>query len=112
MAEYLLKYVVRGRIGSFDPLIIIIDTIPVAKKRRDVVGGLKIAIASLLPTTPYTLAPHDSRGEHLLQLADYCGWALSVARERAEMRPRAAIASLRHNAVLLGKVARSGTYMP
>ena len=97
MAEYLLKYVVRGRIGSFDRLIIIIDTIPVAKKRRDVVGGLKIAIASLLPTTPYTLAPHDSRGEHLLQLADYCGWALYVARERAEMRPRAAIASLIHS---------------
>lgn len=97
MAEYLLTYVVRGRIGSFDRLFIVLDTIPVAKKRRDVVGGLKTAMARLLPATPYTLASHDSRGEHLLQLADYCGWALYVARERREMRPRAAIASLIHS---------------
>lgn len=97
MAEYLLTYVVTGRIGSFDRLFIIIDTIPVAKKQRDIIGGLKIAIAGLLPTTPYALASRDSRGEHLLQLADYCGWALYVARERAEMRPRAAVAPLIHS---------------
>lgn len=97
MAEYLLTYVVKGRIGTFDRLFVFIDTIPVTKKRRDVVGGLKTAIASLLPTTPYMLASHDSRGEHLLQLADYCGWALYVARERAEMRPRAAISPLIHS---------------
>lgn len=97
MAEYLLTYVVRGRLGSFDRLFVFMDTIPVAKKRQDVVGGLKVAIAKLLPTTSYVVAPRDSRGEHLLQLADYCGWALYVARERRELRPRTSIAPLIHS---------------
>lgn len=97
MAESLLTYVVRGTSGSFDRLFVIVDTIPVAKKQRDIVGGLKIAISGQLPTTPYMLASRDSRGEHLLQLADYCGWALYVARERGEMRPRGAVAPLIHS---------------
>lgn len=94
MTEYLLDYVVRGRVGTFDRMFVFLDTIPVAKKRQDVIGGLKVAIARQLPTTPYVVVERDSRGEHLLQLADYCGWALYVARERAEMRPRASIHSL------------------
>ena len=97
MAGYLLEYVVRGRVGTFDRLFVFMDTIPVAKKRQDVIGGLKVAIARQLPATPYVIAERDSRGEHLLQLADYCGWALYVARERAEHRPRTAIRHLIHS---------------
>lgn len=97
MVEYLLDYLVRGRVGTFDRLFVFMDTIPVAKKRQNIIGGLKVAIARQLPTTPYVIAECDSRGEHLLQLADYCGWALYVARERAELRPRASILPLIHS---------------
>jgi len=72
---------------SFDRLFVFMDTIPVALKRKAVVGGLKQATASLIPGIPYEVAEFDSRADHLLQLADYCGWALYVARTRQETRP-------------------------
>ncbi len=97
MARYLVRYVARGRTSSFDRLFVFLDTIPVSRKRQDVVGALKVAISELAAGSSYLVAERDSRGEHLLQLADYCGWALYVARERAEPRPRASIATLIHS---------------
>ena len=94
MMEYLLRYVVNGRRRSFDRLYIFLDTIPVAKKRKEIIGGLKKALAATLPGVPYYVEERDSRGEHLLQMADYCCWALYVARAKREMRPRTAIAPL------------------
>ena len=94
MTRYLLDYLLVGRVGTFDRLFIFLDTIPVQRKKKEIIGGLKRAVAAVLPGVPYHFEERDSRGEHLLQLADYACWALYVARERAEHRPGRAIAGL------------------
>ena len=95
--ERLVQYVIAGRRGTFNRLFVFLDTIPVTRKRQAVVGALKTSIATMLPTTPYEVLERDSRGEHLLQLSDYCSWALYVARARGETRPKAAIRPIVHS---------------
>lgn len=90
----LVGNVIRSQSYPIDRLFVFIDTVPVNLKRKAVVGGLKRATAGLIPGIPYDIAETDSQSDHLLRLADYCGWALYVARTRGEIRPLETIRSM------------------
>lgn len=75
MLGYLLKYVLKYEKNE---IIVIIDAIPVKKKRAAIEKGVKISLASILPSgTKYRVLHHDSRSHYGLQVADYCCWAIN-----------------------------------
>lgn len=78
MLEYLLKFLIgRPALVDVDELIVVTDTIPVAKKRKAVEKALKLTLARMLPKFPkYRIMHHASKSSYGLQIADYCNWAI------------------------------------
>lgn len=77
MIGYLLKYAVEQQIGKFGEVVVITDTLPVARKREAIEKGLKIALAKMLPAgIPYRIMHHASKSHYGLQVADYFNWAI------------------------------------
>ena len=75
MLGYLLKYVLKYEKKE---VIVIVDNIPVKKKRNAIEKGIKFVLANMLPTgTKYRVLHHDSRSHYGLQVADYCCWAIN-----------------------------------
>lgn len=73
---YLMKYVL-DKVSTQDGVIVITDTIPVAKHRRAVEKAVKQTLAEALPEAiRYQIVHHDSRSAAGLQVADYCNWAV------------------------------------
>lgn len=84
MLGYLLRYVVerldRSRI---DEVIVITDSIPVARKKQAIEKAIKQTLAEMLPVDcKYRVLHHASRSHFGLQIADYCNWAIFRRWER------------------------------
>lgn len=84
-----LKFVLRGRVRPDTSLCMIItDTIPVSKHRRSVEKAIKISCRSELPPTiPFHCYHHPSASNKLLQVVDYCCWAVQRKWELSDDRP-------------------------
>ena len=87
MLGSLLKSVsIREEYSGADSVMVITDTIPVNRKRRAIEGGIRRALAAMLPpNVPYRLLHHSSRSHYGLQVADYCCWAIYRKWQRDEM---------------------------
>lgn len=73
MSLVLLEYTAEGRRRSFDRLFIFIDTVPVKRWRREIVGGLKRALATTLPGVPYHIE------ERTAAASTYSSWRTTAA---------------------------------
>ena len=77
MLGYLLRYAVEKALRGVGEVIVITDSIPVAKKRSAIEKAVKMTLASMLPAgTPYRIMHHASRSHYGLQVADYYNWAV------------------------------------
>lgn len=85
MLGYLLKFAIERADESVGEVVVITDTIPVAKKRRAVEKAVKVTLKGMLPqTTPYRIMHHASRSHYGLQVADYINWAIFRKWEKAD----------------------------
>ncbi len=87
MPGYLLKYVLsKAPSANAEEVIVITDTIPLNKRRRNIEKRVQFTLAEmLLPDKKYRILHHDSRSHHGLQMADYCCWAVYRKWEMEEL---------------------------
>lgn len=77
MLGYLLRYAVEKVSTSVGEVVVITDSLPVAKKRKAIEKAVKITLSKMLPSgTPYRVMHHSSRAHYGLQIADYFNWAI------------------------------------
>ncbi len=79
-------------------LVVVTDSIPLSKRRREAEKSLKASIAASVPdSTSYHIFHHQSRSDLNLQIVDYVNWAIFRKWEREDARAyqyiRAAIRS-------------------
>jgi Protein of unknown function (DUF3800) len=93
----LLRYLV-GR-GALDRLCIVVDTVPDKSQRATLKSTLQTRAAEILNARgiPFTIEHHNSSAHSLLQVADYCAWAIyrkwQNQDERSYLHIRARIAN-------------------
>lgn len=94
MLGYLLRYAIENAPLSVGEVVVITDTIPVARKRGAVEKAIKTTLKAMLPaTTPYRVMHHASRAHYGLQVADYFNWAIYRKWEHGDATAHSAIAS-------------------
>lgn len=77
MLGYLLRYAVEKASRGVGEVVVITDSLPVAKKRKAIERSVKMVLADMLPSgTPYRVMHHSSRAHYGLQIADYINWAI------------------------------------
>ncbi len=76
--ERLLTPVLQAEIGSQEDseVIVITDTLPVNKKRRQVQKAVNTSLARRAQGLQFRVLHHQSRSHYGLQVADYCSWAV------------------------------------
>lgn len=67
-------------------MCVMLDTIPVQKRRKAIVGAIKRTLSSCLRGTgvSFTVVPMASKSELCLQAVDYYSWALYRKWERGD----------------------------
>lgn len=97
MLEYVLRYVFHPygvNIGRFSHVTVMLSRFkPPKGQKHGLESGIKSYLKGQLPGIPYSLSFHQDMSHPYLQFADYASWAIFVARERGEERPRTAIAA-------------------
>ncbi len=94
MLGYLLRYAVEKAARGVGEVVVITDSLPVAKKRRSIEKAVKTVLAGMLPTdTPYRVMHHSSRAHYGLQIADYFNWAIYRKWEHGDTGSHEKIAS-------------------
>ncbi len=77
MLGFLLRFSVQQVVDTVGEVVVITDSIPVAKKRKAIEKGVKSNLAKMLPANvPYRMMHHSSRAHYGLQVADYFNWAI------------------------------------
>ncbi len=79
-------WTVEVPIGLYDCVMVMLDTIPVQKRRRAIIGAIKRTLASLVRDTGirFSIMPMASKSELCLQAVDYYSWALYRKWERGD----------------------------
>ncbi len=78
MLKFLLKWIFARHQATADALLVWTDLLPKRKKRETFEKAVKTYLAKELQThAPYQLHHHSSASHPLLQVADYCCWAVS-----------------------------------
>lgn len=97
--ECLLRYIYnRYKKYGIDNLIIIIDSVPIKKKREICKKALKNNLKKLFgKEIKYKVLHHASKSNYYLQIADYCCWAIYVKWSKKEMRPYKKIQNMLKN---------------
>ncbi len=88
MLGYLLRHIIRQvSWQTLDEVIVITDTLPVAKKRDAIQKGIKQTLARMLPSgVKHRVLHHASQSSMGLQVADYCNWAIYRKWEKGDSR--------------------------
>lgn len=82
----LLKYVInRAAYQGATCFVIVLSSLFTKEKQSQLEGALKSAIKSLT-TRPFHVYFRANKADINCQIADYCGWAITVAWERDEKR--------------------------
>lgn len=93
MLGYLLRYAVERAQHGVGEVVVITDSLPVAKKRKAIEKAVKTVLASMLPaSTPYRVMHHASRAHYGLQIADYFNWAIFRKWEHSDASSHTTIA--------------------
>lgn len=88
MLGYLLRYVIeRIDFKTVSKIIVITDSLPIAKRRVSFEKTVKKTLKSMLPKNiPYVIMHHNSKSASGLQMADYFNWAIFRKWERGDSR--------------------------
>ena len=80
---------VESESGSYDRVMVMLDSIPVQKRRRAIIGAIKHTLSSLLKGsgTTFSVMPMASKSELCLQAVDYYSWALYRKWEKQRSIP-------------------------
>ena len=86
MLGYLLRYVFRGYdLSKVKEIVVITDTIPIRRNRREIEKSVKMTLARMSPANvPHRLLHHASKAHYGLQIADYCSGAIFRKWERGD----------------------------
>ena len=86
MLGYLLRYVFHGYdLSKVKEIVVITDTIPIRKNRREVEKSVKMTLARMSPANiSYRILHHASKAHYGLQIADYCSGAIFRKWERGD----------------------------
>lgn len=80
MMGYVLRYAfnaARNNGKAIDSVMVVTDQIPIKKKRRAIEKAIKTTLGAMLPADfSYSVYHHDSKAHAMLQVTDYCNWAL------------------------------------
>jgi hypothetical protein len=94
MLGYLIRYAVEKAPHAVGEVMVITDSIPVAKKRQAIEKAVKTVLADMLPAgIPYRIMHHSSRAHYGLQIADYFNWAILRKWEHGDPVCHAKVAS-------------------
>ncbi|WP_424943424.1 DUF3800 domain-containing protein [Aliiroseovarius crassostreae] len=94
MLGYLLRYAVEQALHAVGEVVVITDSLPMAKKRKSIEKAVKTVLAGMLPAgVPYRVVHHSSRAHYGLQVADYFNWAIYRKWEQGDDKSHKVISS-------------------
>ncbi|WP_116598177.1 DUF3800 domain-containing protein [Primorskyibacter marinus] len=94
MLGYLLRYAVERAAHGVGEVVVITDSLPVAKKRKAIEKAVKTVLANMLPASvPYRVMHHSSRAHYGLQIADYFNWSIFRKWEHGDANSYTEVAS-------------------
>lgn len=88
ISQILLQYIFNRHHENdgIDKIIVVLGSLFTDKKRGYILKSLKKYLKQTF-NKPFFICFHETRRDINCQIADYCGWALYVKSERAEIRP-------------------------
>lgn len=90
----LLRYILNApRFKEADSVVIVLSAIFNSQKHSVIEAALK-AVLKTATKVPFRIYFWANKADLNCQIADYCGWAIYVAWERNELRPRNTISKL------------------
>lgn len=84
--EILFNYILESNRGKFSQIFIIIDQIPIKKKKKDIEKAIKLYISQWTEKTkiPYKIFYYSSKADINLQIVDYLNWSIFRKWERGD----------------------------
>jgi predicted nucleotidyltransferase len=85
MLGYLLGYIFKNSmINNYDDIVIITDNLPINKRRKAVEKAIKKVLKEKLQNKKFRICHHNSCSHFMLQVTDYCSWAIFRKHERKD----------------------------
>jgi hypothetical protein len=88
MIGYLLRHVLKQHpLVMYAEVVVLTDSLPLRKKREAFEKAIKTTLTKMLPAgTKYRVLHHPSMSCFMLQVADYCNWAIFKKWEGRDVR--------------------------
>lgn len=86
LANALLDAVLRRHAAGDERLVVITDRLPLQRHRKAAEKAFKSAIRNTLAERPFSIVHHASSAHALLQVVDYCTWAVQRKWHRGDCR--------------------------
>ena len=86
LANVLLDAVLRRHAQGSDRLVVVTDRLPLQRHRKAAEKAFKSAIRNTLAERPFSIVHHASSAHALLQVVDYCTWAVQRKWHRGDTR--------------------------
>lgn len=96
-AHALLDAVLRRHAGRDERLVVVTDRLPLNRHRKAAEKAFKSAIRNTLQERPFSIVHHPSAAHALLQVVDYCTWAVQRKWHRGDARSYALIEHAIHS---------------
>jgi len=86
--DTLLRHVLSKQSSNPDRVIVVVDQIPVERRKKEIEKATKLTLAWWSKQTgmPYSVMFHSSKSDLNLQIADYLNWAVFRKWEREDQR--------------------------
>ena len=85
MIGFLLRYTIEQAHSEIGEVVVITDTIPLAKKKSAIEKAIKSTLHEMLRRdTPFRVMHHASKAHYGLQIADYMNWAILRKWEKSD----------------------------
>jgi hypothetical protein len=86
LANALLDAVLRRHAHGEERLVVVTDRLPLQRHRKAAEKAFKSAIRNTLAGRPFSIVHHASSAHALLQVVDYCTWAVQRKWHRGDTR--------------------------
>ncbi|HEX8695402.1 MAG TPA: DUF3800 domain-containing protein [Longimicrobium sp.] len=86
LAPALLDAVLRRHADGGERLVVVTDRLPLQRHRNAAEKSIKSAIRNTLGARPFSVVHHTSAAHALLQVVDYCTWAVQRKWHRGDGR--------------------------
>ena len=86
LAHTLLDAVLRRHADGEERLVIVTDRLPIHRHRKTAEKTFKATLRGALGERPFSIVHHASAAHELLQVVDYCTWAVQRTWHRGDTR--------------------------